>query len=47
MEKNKDTATAQTNHLNLMKDKKILIGGCEDAFVRIFDLNSGKIIKKL
>ena len=47
IEKNKDPATAQVNHLDIIKDKKMMLGGCEDGFVRIFDLNSGKIIKKL
>lgn len=47
MEKNKDAATAQANSLNIIKDKKLLLAGCEDNFVRIFDLNTGKIIKKL
>lgn len=30
-----------------MPDKKLIVAACEDAFVRLFDLNSGKIIKKL
>ena len=47
MEKNTDTASAQANSLEIFKDKKLLVGGCEDCFVRIFDLNSGKIVKKL
>ena len=47
MEKGKEAARAQINQLEVMKDKKMLLGGCEDGFVRIFDLSTGKIIKKL
>lgn len=33
--------------MNLMKDKKLLLGACEDSYVRVFDLNTNKIVKKM
>jgi hypothetical protein len=30
-----------------MKENKLIVGGCEDGFLRCFDYSSGKIIKKI
>ena len=33
--------------MELAKESKLIIGGCEDGFIRFFDYSSTKIIKKL
>ena len=30
-----------------MKEKKLIVAGCEDGFLRCFDYSSGKIIEKM
>jgi WD40 repeat protein len=47
VEKGKEGGASQANKLEFIKEQKLIVGGCEDGFVRLFDLNSGKIIKKL
>jgi WD40 repeat protein len=37
----------QANKIETSKDCKMIVGGCEDGFIRCFDYSSSKIIKKL
>lgn len=37
----------QVNKLEFARDLKLVIGGCEDGIVRLFDYSSSKVIKKL
>lgn len=30
-----------------MKDSKLIVGGCEDSFLRFFDYSNTKVVKKL
>lgn len=47
VEKGKEASFSQVNELEILKERKLVMGGCEDSFVRLFDLNTGKVIKKL
>lgn len=46
-EKGKDPQLIQANRLTMGKDAKMVIAGCEDGVVRLFDYNSSKVVKKL
>lgn len=47
VEKGKEAAASQVNRLEILRDRRLIAAGCEDAFVRLFDISTGKIIKKL
>lgn len=46
-ERGKEAGASQANQMAVMKDKKLLLGACEDSYVRVFDLNTNKIVKKM
>ncbi len=47
VERGKEAAASQANKLEMVRERKVLMAGCEDGFVRLFDMISGKVIKKL
>lgn len=47
VEKGKEAGAAQVNQMAIMKDKRILLGACEDSYMRVFDLNTNKLVKKM
>jgi WD40 repeat protein len=46
-EKGKEYSSVQANKVEINKDSKLIMGGCEDGFIRFFDYSSTKLIKKL
>jgi WD40 repeat protein len=47
VQKGKEAAASQVNRLEILRDRRLIVAGCEDTVVRLFDITTGKIIKKL
>lgn len=47
VDKNRDAFQFQVNRLAWFSTLKTIAAGCEDNYIRLFDYNQGKLIKKL